>query len=173
MRAYFGLLLLADVGPSVEQPATYGMTRQAGISFSYHVCQNYCRLSFDDCFSRPRCRGVDKMAAFWVWDLWLPSPLWGLVQLWTLGWANRAILGKWQYMPMKPAKYGLKSGSPVTYKRIMHGGFLFTPANQLIHPQNEAKDGGPCCTWQRGWEGWLYRVLIFFLLRAGRGASKM
>lgn len=125
--AYFGILVLPGVYRSHSEATRSLWDDKTSrhifwATMSIKIFALICRiLSFNDSglewLSRPRCWREDKLAVIWeIWDLWTPSDVQStvdicpdeqLVPYW--GWCEF-----WQYMPMKPTRYGLKMW--VTYQ---------------------------------------------------------
>ncbi|XP_026150656.1 M-phase phosphoprotein 8 isoform X3 [Mastacembelus armatus] len=120
MRAYFGLLLLAGVYRSRTEPTRNLWDDQAGrhifrATMSVKTFVLISRmLHFDDRLSRPQRQGADKLAAVReIWDLWtaqLPLMFNPAVDICVDEQVvpYQGICEFQQYMPMKPANYGLK-----------------------------------------------------------------
>ncbi|XP_026189546.1 serine/arginine repetitive matrix protein 1 isoform X2 [Mastacembelus armatus] len=120
VRAYFGLLLLAGVYRSRGEATRSLWDNQAGrhifrATMSVKTFETISRtLRFDDPLSRPWRRRADKLAAIReIWDLWtaqLPLMFNPDVEICVdeqlVPYRGRCEFR--QYMPKKPAKYGLK-----------------------------------------------------------------
>ncbi|XP_049927217.1 piggyBac transposable element-derived protein 4-like [Epinephelus moara] len=120
VRAYFGLLLLAGVYRSRGEATRSLWNEQTGrhifrATMSVKMFGLISRiLRFDDRLSKPRRRGADKLAAVReIWDLWtarLPLMFNPGVDICVdeqlVPYRGRCEFR--QYMPMKPARYGLK-----------------------------------------------------------------
>ncbi|CAJ1061412.1 piggyBac transposable element-derived protein 4-like [Xyrichtys novacula] len=121
LRAYMGLLLLAGVYRSRGEATASLWDAESGRSIfratmPLKVFHAYSRLlRFDDRESRPARRAVDKLAAVrevWdAWSEWLPS-LYNPGPEITVDEQLVPFRGRCpfrQYIPSKPAKYGIKT----------------------------------------------------------------
>ncbi|XP_020359447.1 piggyBac transposable element-derived protein 4-like [Oncorhynchus kisutch] len=121
LRAYLGLLILAGVYRSRGEAAASLWDAESGrtvfrATMSLKVFHRYSRLlRFDDRHSRPARLATDKLAAIReVWDLWearLPA-LYNPGPDVTVDEQLVPFRGRCpfrQYIPSKPAKYGIKS----------------------------------------------------------------
>ncbi|XP_005947474.1 piggyBac transposable element-derived protein 4 [Haplochromis burtoni] len=120
MRAYIGLLILAGVYRSRHEASRGLWADKTGRAIfratmpHYRYAQISANIRFDDKLARPRCFRNDKLAAFRVlWEKWVARlPLLfnpGVdvcVDEQMVGFKGRC--GFRQYMPKKPAKYGIK-----------------------------------------------------------------
>ncbi|XP_030266920.1 piggyBac transposable element-derived protein 4-like [Sparus aurata] len=120
LRAYIGLLILAGVYRSRGEAAASLWDAESGraifrATMPLKVFHTYSRmLRFDDRESRPERRATDKLAAIReVWDKWpsgfRTSTTQGLTHTHTH--THTHTIGRCpfrQYMPNKPARYGIK-----------------------------------------------------------------